>query len=134
MIQYVLSHTIHSDLAPATFAASRSGLRQDGEQPCCLPWCWQKYLADHSSQDRYVPANDFLIALIHFSEGGVISFTCWGLGVVEDHLYRNTGEMFKLQKQSSFFWMNFTIGTSGALDPLFHPLSLLSVYALRRQN
>lgn len=51
--------------------------------------------------------------------------------MLEDHVYRNTGETFKLKKQSSFFWMNFTIGTAGPLDPVFHPLSLLSVYGDR---
>lgn len=45
--------------------------------------------------------------------------------MVEDNIYRNTGERFKFQKQSLFFWMNFTIGTSGPFDPVFHPLSLL---------
>lgn len=65
---------------------------------------------------------------------GYILHICWGLGVLEDHAYRNTGETFKLKKQSSFFWMNFTIGTSGPLDPVFHPLLLLSVYALWWQN
>lgn len=58
---------------------------------------------------------------------GYILHICWGLGVVEDHSRR---KKFKLQKQSSFFWMNFLTEVSGPTDPIFHSLSLLSVYAL----
>lgn len=34
---------------------------------------------------------------------GYILHICWGLGVLEDHVYRNTGEMFKLKKNNHPF-------------------------------
>lgn len=133
--QYVLSHTIHSDLAPGTFLDSWSGPRWDGEWLRCLPWRWQMYLADHSSQNRCVPPNDFLIIPIHLWEGGVTSFTYpAGWVWLRTNVYRNTGERVQLQKQPSFFWMNITTGTSGPSDTVFHPLSLFSSHALWWQN
>lgn len=52
---------------------------------------------------------------------------CWGLGVAEDCIHRSTGEKFKLQKQSSLFWMHFLTELSGATDTTLNPLSLLSL-------
>lgn len=65
---------------------------------------------------------------------GYILHLCWGLGVAEDCIHRNTGEKFKLQKQSSLFWMHFLTELSGPTDTTLNPLSLLSLYALRWQS